>query len=100
MKIERKQIPFYVAFSLPSPIAIRGSLSNDHGYGNVDDKKAICLGWQNNNFARASCIFVHFIAVTSRLRSETSYNNFQVLWWTLTKGNDFLFLFVNLDTVL
>ena len=30
-----------------------GSLSNDDGDGNENCKKAIGLGWQNNNFARA-----------------------------------------------
>ena len=31
-----------------------GSLSNDNGDGNENDKKGIGLDWQNNNFARAS----------------------------------------------
>ena len=37
-------------------------------------KKAIGLhvDWQNNNFARASCFFVHFFAVVARLQCETS----------------------------
>ena len=35
-------------------------------------KKAIGLEWQINNFARASLSFVHFFAVTARLRRETS----------------------------
>ena len=38
-----------------------GSLSNDDGIdGNENGKKPIGLYWQNNNFARASRIFVHF----------------------------------------
>ena len=41
MKIERKQIYFYVAFSLPSPVPIRGSYGNDDGDGNENDKKMV-----------------------------------------------------------
>ena len=48
-----------------------GSLSNDDGDGNENGKKAIGLLWQNNNFARASRFFVHFLAVVARLRHET-----------------------------
>ena len=36
------------------------------------DRKAIGLDWQNNNFARASRFFVHFFAVTARLRHKTA----------------------------
>ena len=36
-----------------------------------DGKKAIGLGWQDNNSARASRFFVHFCAVVTRLRRET-----------------------------
>ena len=35
-------------------------------------QKTICLDWQNNNFARASRIFVHFFAVVAQLRRETA----------------------------
>ena len=35
-------------------------------------KKAIDFDWQNNNFARASRFFVHFFAVTARLRRESA----------------------------
>ena len=35
-------------------------------------QKAVGLDWQNNNLARASRIFVHFFAVTARLRRENS----------------------------
>ena len=41
-------------------------------------KKTTGLDKQNNNFARASRYFVHFIAVTARLRCETA--QFHVLW--------------------
>ena len=34
-------------------------------------KKAVGLDWQNNNFARAPRFFVHFFAVTARLRRGT-----------------------------
>ena len=43
----------------------RGSLSNDNGNINENGTKAIGLDWQNNNFARASCFFVHFFAITA-----------------------------------
>ena len=49
-----------------------GSLSNDDGDVNENGKKAIGLDWQNNNFARASRFFVHFFAVTARLRRENA----------------------------
>ena len=48
-----------------------GSLSNDDV--NENGKKAKGLDWQNNNFARASRFFVHFFAVTARLRHEDVY---------------------------
>ena len=41
-----------------------GSLSNDDGDGNKNGKKP-GLDQQNNNFARASCFFAHFIAVVA-----------------------------------
>ena len=40
-----------------------GSLSNNDGDGNKNGKKAIGLDWRNNNFARASRFFVHFLAL-------------------------------------
>ena len=45
-----------------------GSLNNDDGDVNKNSNKAIGLDWQNNNFARASRFFVHFFAITARLR--------------------------------
>ena len=67
------------------------------GDGNENGKKkTIGLDWQNNNFARASRFFVHFFAVASRLTRKGAY--FQVLSKTWTQDNDFLFLFLNLDT--
>ena len=49
------------------------SLSNDDGVSNENGNKAIGLNWQNNNFARASRLFVHFSAVTARLPNLTFY---------------------------
>ena len=49
----------------------------------------------NNNFAQASRFFVHFFAVTARLRHESA-----LLWRAKTQYSDFLFLFLNIDTVL
>ena len=54
-----------------------GSLTNDDGDNNESDTKAIGLDWrQDNNFARASRFFVHFFAVTARLRRENAYVTF------------------------
>ena len=41
--------------------------SNDDGDGNENGEKAIGLDEQNNNFARASLFFVHFLAIVARL---------------------------------
>ena len=49
-----------------------GSLHNDDGKGNENGKKPIGLDWQNNNFARASRFFVHFLAVVARLQRESA----------------------------
>ena len=43
----------------------RELFSNDNGNINENGTKAIGLDWQNNNFARASCFFVHFFAITA-----------------------------------
>ena len=51
---------------------ILGNLSNDDVDVNENGKKAIDLDWLNNNFARASSFFVHFFAVSARLRRETA----------------------------
>ena len=53
-------------------------LSNDDRDVNENGKKAKGLDWQNNSSARASRFFVHFSAVTARLRRENAY--FHVLW--------------------
>ena len=78
-----------------------GSLRNDDDDdGNENGKKSNRFNWdkQNNNFARASRLFVHFFAVVARLQRETA--QFHVLSRTGTKDNNFLFLFLNFDAVL
>ena len=80
--------------------ATLASLSNDDGDGNENGKKkkAIGLDWQNNGFARASRFFVHFLAVVAQLQGEST--SFHVLSRTAgTQDNEFLFLFLNFDTV-
>ena len=52
-----------------------GSFRKDNGDGNENVKKKrnkFILIKQNNNFARASRFFVHFFAVTARLRRENA----------------------------
>ena len=56
--------------SVSGVIQILGSLSNDDGDVKENGKKAIGPDWQNNSFARASHLFVHFFAVAARLRRE------------------------------
>ena len=58
-------VPCYTTVTL-------GSLSNDDGDVNEDDKKAIGLDRQNNNFARPTRFFVHFFAVVARLHRENA----------------------------
>ena len=47
-----------------------GSLSNDDGDSNKNGRKPIGLDWQNNNFARASHLSVHFVAFVAQLVHE------------------------------
>ena len=77
---------------------IIGSWSNDDGDINENGKKAISVDWQNNSSARASHFFSTFFAITAQLRCENA-SYFHVLWKTWTQHNDFLFLFLNFDTV-
>ena len=65
---------------------ILGSLSND---GNENSNKPIGLDWQNNNFARASRVFVHLLAVVARLQRESAW--IHVLSRTGIQDNYFLF---------
>ena len=55
---------------LTSDSSAKGSLSNDEGDNKENGNKPIGLDWQNNNFARASRFFVHFLAVVARLQRE------------------------------
>ena len=65
---------------------ILGSLSND---GNENSNKPIGIDWQNNNFARASRVFVHLLAVVARLQRESAW--IHVLSRTGIQDNNFLF---------
>ena len=49
-----------------------GSSSNDYGDVSKNGKTGIGLDWQNNSSARASRFFLHFFAVTARLRRENA----------------------------
>ena len=49
-----------------------GGLSNDDVDGNKNNEKAIPLDWRNNNFPRASRLFIHFFAVPACLQSESA----------------------------
>ena len=55
---------------------------------------------QKNNFARASRFVVQFLAVVARLRHETSQFHAPALWISWAQHKNFLFLFLNLGTVL
>ena len=71
----------------------------DDGDGNENGKKSIGFDWQNNNFARAITLFVHFLAVVARLQRTSA--KFHVLSTrTGAQDNNFLILFLNFDTVL
>ena len=65
--------------------------------GDGENLKKKRLNTQNNNSARASLFLVHFFAVTARLRRENA--EFHVLRRTWTQDDDFLFFFLNFDTV-
>ena len=54
------------------PFCFIGSFSNDDSEVNEIFEKAISLGKQNNKSARVSRFFVHFFAVTARLRRENT----------------------------
>ena len=70
---------------------ILGSLSNDDD--NENGKKAIGLDWQNNNFARASGFFEHFLTFVARLQRESA--QFHVLSRRGTQDDNFLFPFLS-----
>ena len=68
------RIPVSGSITLPRLLfpPTTGGLSNDDGDGNENGKKAIGLDRQNNNFARASRVFLHFFAVAARLQRESA----------------------------
>ena len=91
-----------------------GSLSNENGDGNEERQKkvigstsfpgslwqnpgnevAVGLDWQNNNFAR---FFVSFFAVVTLLTTwKCLMSRFMRTW---TQDSNFLFLFLNFNTV-
>ena len=51
-------------------------------------------------FARAPRLFVHFLAVVTRPRHETSQFHAPAFWSRWAQHKNFLFLFLNLQTVL
>ena len=64
---------------------------------------AIALDWQNNSFARASRYFVHWSSLFLCRRCTTMYNVKGLISRFVEDVNedkDFLFLFLNFDTVL
>ena len=68
----------------------------------ITKKPAIALDWQNNNFARASRYFVHWPSLFLCLRCTTMYNVKGLMSRFVEDVNedkDFLFLFLNFDTV-
>ena len=71
-----------------------GSLSNDDGDGNKNGRKPIGLDWQNNNFAHASHLFVHFVAFVAQLVHELLISH------ALFMEVGFFLLLLNLDTIL
>ena len=62
--------PSSLALLLIALLSLIGTLRSDNGDGdgNENVKKSNRFSKQNNNFARVSHLFVHFFAITSRLR--------------------------------
>ena len=98
-RIQIHPVPCEPSLLTASPKALLGSFSNDDDEGDSNDsaKKRNGFVKQNNNFARASRFFVHFFAVTARLRRENAW--FHSLWRTQTSDDQFFFLFLNLSAV-
>ena len=72
VQVHNVEIPYTSTFNptvkcdpIRKHIQTLGSLNNYDGDGNKNGKNAIGLDQQNNIFARASCLFVHFFAVTA-----------------------------------
>ena len=70
-----------------------GSLSNDNSDGNENSINAIGLDLQKNNFAHASCFFVHFFAIIKWLQHKTSYFHTPALWSGWPQQKIFFFFF-------
>ena len=68
-----------------------GSLSNDDGDGNENDKRAIGLDWQNNNFARASRLL--YISLPSLHDYDVELLNFTFYGGREHKTTTFYFFF-------
>ena len=75
-----------------------GTLRSDDGDGGEERQKSNRFSNQNNTFARASRFFVHFFAVTARLRRENA--QFHVVQRTYTSDDEISSLYLNLDMVL
>ena len=56
--------------------------SDDNGDGTENGKKALGLDWQNNNFARASRVFVHFRSRRWREHKATIFFFFLEIWYS------------------
>ena len=67
--------------------ALIGSLSNDDGEGNENDKKAMGLDWLNNNFAARS--FERFFAVAARLQRDFNQLSYTELIIRLMNSQNF-----------
>ena len=68
--------------------------SNDDGDFIEKGKHAIGLDWQNSNFARSSCFFVHFFAVAARCNVKVPIIARFVE--DVNEDNDFYFSFLEL----
>ena len=68
-----------------------GSLSNDDGDGNENDKRAIGLDWQNDNFARASRLL--YISLPSLHDYDVELLNFTFYGVREHKTTTFYFFF-------
>ena len=75
--------------------SIFGTLWSDDGDGKENVKKQFKFNNQTNNFARASRFFVHFYAVTERLRREN--DSFHALQRKYTSDDEISSLFLNLE---
>ena len=80
------------------PLGTLRSDDGDGGDGGEELQKSNRFSNQNNTFARASRFFVHFFAVTARLRRENA--QFHVVQRRYTSDDEISSLYLNLDMVL